>query len=309
MPSESPGLLPDILARAGPLPAQHPNDGEPILPGRIYVAPPDRHLLLEFGCVRLSRGPKENRFRPAVDPLFRSAAVAYGSRVIGIVLSGGLDDGTAGMEAIKTRGGIAVIQDPREAINPAMPISVLAHMAVDHVAPAAEIGSLLTDLVDQPASEEGAQPMPEDMRIETRIALEDNALQAGVLQLGAPSPYSCPECHGTLLQISNGGILRFRCHTGHAYSVNSLLAEVNESIEESLWSAVRAIEERMLLLRHVARHLDEAGENERSGQAGDLLEQARDLEQQAQFVRLAVLRHEQRNKARFATNSEAAPTD
>jgi len=290
---DSPALLPDLLQHAGPLPALHPHDGEAIQPGRIYVAPPDQHLLLDGGRLRLSRGPKENRFRPAIDPLFRSAARAYGPRVIGVILSGALDDGTAGMAAVKACGGLTVIQDPQEAIDPAMPQSVRAHVAVDHCVPAAAIGPLLADLARRGAADGGTAPIPEHIEIEARIALEDTALAAGVMQLGQLSPYTCPECHGTLLEITRDGILRFRCHTGHAYSVQSLLAEVSGSIEEALWSAVRAIEEQMLLLRHVATHARDAGER---AEADLLLAQAREAEQQVQLVRLAVLRHAQRMK-------------
>jgi two-component system chemotaxis response regulator CheB len=297
---ESPALLAEILQRAGPLPALHPHDGDAIHPGRIYVAPPDHHLLADDGRVRLSRGPKENHFRPAIDPLFRSAARAYGPRVIGVVLSGALDDGTAGMEAIKARGGIAVVQDPREAINPAMPQSVLAHVAVDHRVPAAAMGSLLADLASRVAAEGGTEPMTEHLEIETRIALEENALEAGILQLGKHSPYTCPECHGTLLQVTTDGILRFRCHTGHAYTVNSLLAEVSGSIEAALWSAVRTIEEQVLLLRHAAGHVRATGE---PTAVDRLLEQAREAEQQVQLVRLAVLRHAQRMKPSGSANA------
>ncbi len=290
---ESPAVLPDILDRGGPLPATHPRDGEEIQPGRIYVAPPDRHLVLEQGLVRLSRGPKENRFRPAIDPLFRSASRAYGPRVIGVVLSGALDDGTAGMETIKARGGIAIVQDPLEAVNPAMPRSVLAHVEVDHVVPAAAIGPLLAEIAPRTA-ETGGKPVAEDTEIETRIALEDNALGVGVMKLGDLSPYTCPECHGALLQLATGGIVRFRCHTGHAYTASSLLAEVAGSIEETLWSAVRVIEERVMLLRHVADHVRTNGGN---AEADELLGQVREAEQQVALVRLAVLRHEQRTKA------------
>ena len=301
---DSPALLPDILGRAGPLPAMHPHDGEAIRPGRIYVAPPDHHLLLEDGRVRLSRGPKENRFRPAVDPLFRSAAGAYGARVIGVILSGALDDGTAGMEAIKARGGLAVIQDPREALDPAMPRSVLTHVAVDHVLPAASLGPLLADLAVLAVPEGGKEPMPEHIDIETRIALEDNALAAGVMKLGQLSSYTCPECHGTLLDLTTDGIMRFRCPTGHSYTVNGLLAEVSGSIEETLWNAVRAIEERVMLLRHVADHVRGNGGG---AQADQLLGQAREAEQQVALVRLAVLRHEQRTKPALTRATASDP--
>lgn len=302
--SESPALLPDIFQRAGPLPALYPQDGEAIQPGRIYVAPPDQHLLVDDGHVRLSRGPKENRFRPAIDPLFRSAASAYGPRVIGVVLSGALDDGTAGMEVVKARGGIAVIQDPREALNPSMPLSVRAHVAVDHCVPAAAIGPLLADLTRRAAVEAAQEPAREHLAIENRIAFAHSALEAGVMQLGQPSPFTCPECHGTLLEITSAGVPRFRCHTGHAYSIQSLVAEVSGAIEETLWNTVRAIEERMLLLRRAADHLRARGDH---AEAARLLGLVREAEQQVQLVRLAVLRHEQHMKP--AVQAGAAEPD
>src|SRR5919199_687746 len=264
MAAESPGLLPEILDRTGPLPAAHPEDGELLQTGHIAVAPPDRHLLLEQGRLRLTQGPKENRFRPAIDPLFRSAAAAYGPRVIGVVLSGALDDGTAGMAAIKARGGLAVVQDPWDAIIPSMPRSVLTHVPVDHVVPTAEIGPLLADLARRPAGEEDGDTMSKE------------------------------------LEIKGDGLLRFRCHTGHAYSVQSLLAEIGVSIEATLWGAVRSIEEQMLLLRHMADHLRSAGV---PADAEQLLAHAREAEQQVQLVRLAVLRHEQRTKLPLPTRS------
>lgn len=287
MAAESLGLLPDLLSRLSPLPIANAQDAEPIQPGHIYVAPPDHHLLIERGHVRLTRGPKENRFRPAVDPLFRTAASAYGPRVVGVVLSGALDDGTAGLWAIKDRGGLALVQDPMDAIQPSMPRSAIQHVAVDHIAPARALGPLLTDLARTPSTHEGAPPMSEHLHIETRIALEDNALDQGVMQLGPLSPFTCPECHGTLLQITDGPVLRFRCHTGHAYSVQTLFAEVAESIEVSLWCAIRAIEERVLLLQQVANHVRETGDADGAEQ---LRASAREAEQQAQLVRLAVLR-------------------
>src|SRR5919199_1747538 len=181
MSAESPGLLPEILERAGPLPAAHPEDGDLLQPGRIAVAPPNRHLLLERGRLRLTQGPKENRFRPAVDPLFRSAAAAYGPRVIGVVLSGALDDGTVGMQAIKARGGLAVVQDPLDAFVPSMPDNVLAHVAVDAVAPADVLGARLVQFVQQSVETTtgGDSILTEQLAIETRIAREDNALEAG----------------------------------------------------------------------------------------------------------------------------------
>ena len=287
--AESPGLLPQILAHHGKLPVRHAEDGAPIKLGTIYVAPPDRHLVLKDDRMRLTRGPKENGFRPAIDPLFRSAALAYGSQVIGVILSGALDDGTAGLAAIKSRGGLAVVQDPEEALNPMMPRSAFIHVSVDHKVSAQSMGPLLADLVDRVV--EGEPPVSKTLEIETRIALEEIPMQAGVMELGKLSPYTCPECHGSLVQITADGILRFRCHTGHAFSVGSLLAEVGETIEETLWSAIRGIEEHVMLLQQVAQEMVSTGH---TTEAQQLQHQAREAEQQAQLVRLVVLRRDQK---------------
>src|SRR4051812_19843881 len=245
------GILPEILERAGSMPASNAKDMEPIEPGRVYVAPPDFHLLVEpSGYVRVTRGPRENRFRPAVDPLFRSAAHAFGPRVVGVILTGWLDDGTAGLWAVKERGGTAVVQHPDDSYAPAMPLNAIKHVEVDHILPLNEIAPLLVRLTEAPAVEEGARPVSEEMEIEVKIAREDNALDSGILKWGEPSFYACPECHGVLLQLKEGDNLRFRCHTGHAYSVDSLLAEFTEKTEESLWSAIRALEEGVILMRN-----------------------------------------------------------
>ncbi len=251
----SPGVLNAIFNAAGPLAAASAPDGERIAPGRVYVAPADHHLVIEPGKVRLTRGPKENRFRPAVDPLFRSAAQTYGPRVVGILFSGGLDDGTSGLWTVKQLGGTAIVQDPHEAWAPSMPQSALQHVRVDHVLHAEEIAPLLVRLVSTPADlQEGDRAVPEDLRIEVDIANAGNAMDAGVLKLGTPSNYACPECHGVLLEMKERAPLRFRCHTGHAYTLESLMSEMDEVIEESLWSAVRALEERAMLLRQAGAH-------------------------------------------------------
>lgn len=305
--ADSPGILPSILERAGKLPALPARDGDAILPGRIYVAPPDHHMLLEAGHIRVTRGPRENRFRPAIDPLFRSAAYAYGPQVLGVILSGALDDGTAGLWAIKDRGGLAIVQEPDEAINPSMPLNALRYVRVDHRLPVAEIAQVLTRLVGEPVAERGAAPVsnasqphasqpdagqpdagqPDALQIETKIALEGNPLEAGVMQLGPLSPYTCPECSGVLMQLQDGGILRFRCHTGHAYSVESLLAGIGESIEKTLWNTVRVLEENMLLLRHLGSH---AADQQDEGLARRLAFKAQAAEDQVQIVRQLALR-------------------
>lgn len=283
---DSPGLLAQILDRAGPLPAAHAVDSERVERGRIYVAPPDRHLVLEPGVVCLSRGPKENRFRPAVDPLFRSAAGVYGPRAIGVILSGGLDDGAAGLLAIKRLGGTAIVQDPADAPAPSMPASALAAVGADYVLPATEIADAIVRLAASDADEKGGEPVPHELEIEIKIAKGEEALGAGVQRLGPPSSYACPACHGVLLQVAEDGLLRFRCHTGHAYSVESLLAEIEEAVEEALWNAVRAVDENLLYLRQIAAHL---AETHGGVVAARFLEQAAAAERRAEAVRRNVV--------------------
>jgi two-component system chemotaxis response regulator CheB len=284
---QSPGVLPRMLARAGPLSAAHALDGEEIRSGRIYIAPPDHHLVLERGRVRVTRGPRENRFRPAVDPLFRSAAQTYGPRVVGVILTGALDDGTAGLWNVKARGGVTVVQEPREAFASSMPLSALRYVKVDYRLPLPEIASLLVRLAHEEARARENTPMDPEMKVETQIALEDKAMEIGLPSLGELTPYTCPECHGTLLQLKTGGILRFRCHTGHAFSVNSLMSELTASIEDTLWNALRAVEESTLLMRHLARHLRDLGDLPR---AEAFARQAEQTYRQVDLIRTAVMK-------------------
>jgi two-component system chemotaxis response regulator CheB len=258
IPAHSPSALPLVLS-AGPLPAKAAEDGERIERGNIYVAQPDLHLLVERGRLRLTRGPRENRVRPCIDVLFRSAAVDLGPRVVGVVLSGVLDDGTAGLWAVKDRGGVAVVQQPAEAEHPDMPRNALAHVDVDHVLPVAEIGSTLAALAAEPTPDAAA--VPPAMAAEAAIELGSNPLRRGVLDLGHLSPNACPECHGSLTEIREGSIARYRCHAGHAYSLRTLLAETEIAIEKSLWNTVRAIEERSFLLRTMERRARESGDD------------------------------------------------
>lgn len=251
-----------ILQRCTQMHVAFAQDRQILMPDTVYVAPPDRHLMIEGNQVRITRGPKECRARPAVDVLFRSAALAFGPRVIGVVLTGALDDGTAGLWQIKDMKGLAFVQDPDEAHYSSMPVSAIEHVKVDHVG---TIDTLVLEIVkmlaiEVPLSESDATS--KRLKIETLIALEGNGLTAGVMSLGQVSKYTCPECHGVLVEIEEGDGVRFRCHTGHAYSPQSLLAEVNDSIDKGLWDAIRAIEERILLLRQRADMADEAGKPE-----------------------------------------------
>jgi two-component system chemotaxis response regulator CheB len=253
--------LHEILQRETPLVVRQARDGEAICMGQIRTARPDYHLVLEANAVRLVRGPHENRFRPAVDALFRSAAYTHGTRVIGTVLTGALDDGASGLWWIKNRGGTTVVQDPEDAEFPSMPSNTLSQVRSDFVVRAADVAGVLSSL-----TQERAAPMngtkPRQLEVEVQIAKEGNALQAGVMELGQLTPYTCPECHGALVQLKEGPGPYFRCHTGHAYSISTLLSEVTEYVEESLWSSIRAIEESAMLLSHMARHSRESTEDE-----------------------------------------------
>lgn len=259
IPAQSSNLLPQILSRAGVLQALQPIDYQKIEHGHIYIATPDHHLLIERGHVRVVRGPRENRHRPAIDPLFRSAAVAYGPQVIGVVLTGALDDGTAGLLAIKQRGGIAIVQDPKEAMYPDMPKSALAHVAIDHCLPIAHMGRLLVRLAHEPIMQEQIRPASEDMTREVRvIAMETNPLNAHE-QVGKPSAYSCPECGGVLWEVFDDELTRFRCRTGRAFSTESVPAEQSEQIEQALWVALKALDENASLSRRMAKQARQNG--------------------------------------------------
>jgi two-component system chemotaxis response regulator CheB len=242
---QSTSVLPQILNRAGKLPAFHPLNPEPVLPGRIYVAPPDNHLVIEDGRVRVTRGPKENRHRPAIDPLFRSAARWYGPRVIGVVLTGSLDDGTAGLLAIKRRGGIAVVQDPKDAMAPGMPESALEAVSVDHVATLEQIPELLRKLVMvEVMQNRNGKGKSSRLKKETEIVeLDDMAAIEDENRPGTPSAFGCPECGGVLWELDEEEILRFRCRVGHAYTAGSLSVEQADGVESALWAAMRALEE------------------------------------------------------------------
>ena len=241
--------MPSILSRSGRLVAVHPRDGERIEPGKVYVAPPDHHLLIEPGRVRISRGPTENGYRPAVDVLFRTAAQVYGPRVVGVVLTGNLDDGTAGLALVKKYRGTTVVQDPEEADYPGMPRSAIASVNVDHILPIAGIGPLLVELARQPLDDLELTP-EKGHAMEIKNELERGEDREGK---GDPSGFTCPECGGTLFEREKAEVVHFRCRTGHAYSPESLMAKQSESLEATLWAALRALEENAALARRMER--------------------------------------------------------
>jgi two-component system chemotaxis response regulator CheB len=247
---EAPSHLPAILNRAGPLPAAHAVDGEPIRLGRIYVAPPGLQTYLEGGRMRVRRGPVENLHRPAIDPLFRTAAHHYGPRVIGVVLSGALDDGAAGLDAVKRGGGLAVVHDPDDAAFPSMPAAALERVEPDRVARAEELSATLLEL--SAISEATAPRLPAEVPLETveEAPVPEDARRSD--ELGPPSEFTCPDCSGTLFEIEEGTNLRFRCRVGHAYSDGAMEKAQGDGVERALWVALRALEERSALMRKLA---------------------------------------------------------
>lgn len=262
--------MPAILSRAGALPARHPSEGEAIEAGKVYVAPPDHHIVLEDGHVRLSRAPSENGHRPAVDVLFRTAAYSYGNRVVGVVLTGNLDDGTAGLAEIKTSGGVAVVQDPAEADHPGMPTSAVQNVQVDHVLPLAEIAPLLVRLAHQPVG-------PDNPALERRKApmMKEELERGDDREVGGkPSSLTCPECGGSLWESQASELVHFRCRTGHAYAPESLLAKQSDLLENSLWAAVRALLENAALARRMERWMEQRGNEAGRNRYGNRAQEA-----------------------------------
>jgi two-component system chemotaxis response regulator CheB len=245
IPADSPNLLPKILARAGTVKAKSADDGEIAQDGTLYVAPPDRHLLVEAdGTLRTPRGPRENRHRPSVDPLFRSAALAYGPHAVGVILSGTLDDGTAGLLAIQRRGGITIVQDPDDAAYPGMPMSALRHVPVDRVLPITAIAAeLAASLSRPPRTGDGNGSEEKQMDLENKMSLMDSKAMRADDRPGKPSAFSCPDCGGVLWEIDDGNLTRFRCRVGHAYSPETMLAAQGDVLEEALWTAMKTLEE------------------------------------------------------------------
>jgi two-component system, chemotaxis family, protein-glutamate methylesterase/glutaminase len=279
--------LPEILSRSGPLPAAHALQGEVIEPGRIYVSPPDRHLLVRTGQLELSRGARENHCRPAIDPLFRTAARVYGPRVVGIVLSGALYDGSMGLLAIKTRGGMAIVQDPKEAIVDSMPRRAIERVATEHILPVAEIAAALTDLVRQPVRAQGetssVNTIDTEERLEAVIA-EDFAEQASDGRTEETTLFTCPDCGGVLWQGGEGPVLRFRCHVGHAFAPEVLLSQKSEELETALWSSLRLLKEKATLTQQLANRT-RGSRNGKAAQAADrIVEQAELDERHARVI-------------------------
>lgn len=289
IPAEHPSLLPAILSRDARMRVDHAKNAERIERGRIYVAPPDRHLLIENSNIRLVHGPKENFHRPSIDTLFRSAARWAGPRVIGVVLTGARDDGTVGMRAIKQQGGITIVQDPIEATFPSMPLSVMQDIKVDYSVPLNEIGPLLNRLTREPVAEEGGYLLAEEVELEAKIAgqeMDSGELIASVERLGRISKLTCPECNGALWEMNDEELLRYRCHVGHAFSAESLSDGQAEKLEVALWSAVRALEEQLILAKRIVERARKANHH----RAATMFERrAEDAERNSGVIRQLLL--------------------
>lgn len=282
----NPSILPELLSQRGPHPAVHARDGQILTAGVIHIAPPDHHMLVEGRRLRLVRGPRENHTRPAIDPLFRSAALAWGPSVIGVILSGLMDDGSAGLVAIKQRGGTAIVQDPAGAEEPSMPQSALDRVDVDHCVPIEELAAMLSRLVGQPAAPE--MPPPEALRREVAINRGEDLLE-NLQAIAEPAGLACPDCGGGLWEVKDSPQLRYRCHTGHAFGARSLERAQAEAGEAALRSSIRALQERAMLLRRMASVAQATGDSTQADaarrEADQLQQQVRELHALSASVR------------------------
>ncbi len=277
--------LPKLLGDVCSLPVTSPADNEPFERGHVYVAAPDFQLLLNEDSVRVMRGPQENRYRPSIDALFRSAARSHGSRVIGMVLTGFLDDGTVGLQTIKKRGGIAVVQDPEEAEYPSMPRTALRYVDIDHTVKIAEAGALLIRLVAEPPPLQETFPTTPAIEIESNIAeqlMNTEEFLDNVEQIGKRTTYTCPDCNGSIWQIGDEEPLKLRCHVGHSFTGEVFSVEQSRNVETALWSAVRIMEEKVTFSRQLAQRKREQNLSE---EAAVYEKEAKAIDQEVTKVR------------------------
>jgi two-component system chemotaxis response regulator CheB len=282
-PPHATSFLPQILNRLKTIPARHPAEGDAIEPGKIYIAPPDYHLLIRQGRIHLDHGARENGHRPAIDALFRSIAYAYGHQAVGVILTGTLDDGTAGLLTIKARGGVVIVQDPNEALFTGMPLSAINAVEVE-ILKVRDIARRLIELSTLPIQEK--EPMTEEILHEGEwVAQEKAAIERGE-RTGLASAFTCPDCGGVLWELHDHSLMRYRCHVGHAYSIDSLLSEKDNSLERALWTANRALEEKAALARRMAT---QAKRSHYSISEAQFLERAAEAESHAAVLKQVLL--------------------
>ena len=274
-----------ILTQAGPLPASFAADGDRLEKGRIYIAPPERHLIVESEWVRLGSGPRENNARPSLDPMFRSMALCCGSRTVGAVLTGTQGDGAAGLSALKQCGGITVVQDPRDAAFGEMPAMALARARPDHVVSLAGMPVLLEKLVRQPAGQ--PVPVPGNLEYEVNIASGGRGSMNEMDRIGQRSVLACPDCHGVMWEIDEGDLVRYRCHEGHAYTAELMSLALDDNVRRAFASALRALDERTALARKLEGQARASGRNLSADSWSD---KARELEEEARIIRDSIRR-------------------
>ena len=285
LPSHSRSALDDVLTRAGPLPAQFARAGDVVRKGHIYIAPPDRHLLLEGERVALGEGPRENNARPAIDPMLRSTALCCSARAIGVVLTGTLGDGASGLWAIRHGGGITVVQDPKDAAFPEMPLTALNRAKPDHVVSLGEMPLLLERLVNQPAGE--ARPLPRSIVYEVEVARTGRGSMEEMDTFGRRSVLACPDCGGVMWEIDEEDLLRYRCHVGHTYTAEVMSLALVENLRRALASALRALEERVALARKLYQQAVDGGHRLL---AETWAEKAREFEREMEVIRGSIRR-------------------
>jgi two-component system chemotaxis response regulator CheB len=285
LPPYAGSVLDDVLSRAGPLHAAFASRGDVLRKGRIYLAPPGCHLIVEGERLTLGAGPRENNSRPAIDPMFRSAAMCCGSRTVGVVLTGALDDGASGLWAVKQAGGITVVQDPHEAAFPEMPRAALSFTEPDHIVGLAELPHLLERLVHEPAGE--PQPIPDSLKYEIEVAKGGRSDMRHMDRIGRRSVLTCPDCDGVMWEIDEDKLMRFRCHQGHAYSSDVMGVAIEESVRRALGSGLRALEERIALIKKLRK---QAEQRDSRLTAANWADKVRELEAEANTIRNSLRR-------------------
>jgi two-component system, chemotaxis family, protein-glutamate methylesterase/glutaminase len=272
--------LPRIIGRSAKMPAEHAQHGEAIQPGKIYVAPPDQHMMLTETTIELTHGPKENRHRPAVDPLFRSAARVFGPRVIGVILTGALDDGTAGLQSVKRCGGYTMVQHPDEALAPGMPLSALRYVQADHVGKLASLATQLRRMIKEPPNKQPEVGCHEDAEnLNQRASMNHHDMEK---RYGPPSALVCPECSGPIWETEEANHTQYRCVVGHVYSPESFVAEEGVAAERALWVAVKTLQERSDLLKRLS---DKATAMNQAISAASFKEKADESQAHADVIR------------------------